>query len=774
MASVFEGFMSSRRRASRARSASEKKLHSRWGDAAITAPNGGWSQRQADEDDAGHSVHGSPDSQKTLVNGSPDPGEYESDKATAHTAGLPKPATSQKERSALVITIPLPWSRKTHRRSLSADHLRDKDDDNGESVRRVVKEEVRRPDTAHIDNEEEPSWPLRSTPSTSRYHLPTGSSLYEGPRTPFVRVAFPDKDVVPPRLPQLQTGVPPAKSQPASGVSVLTPVNETFDGRSESNNATPIWTTPIAQIAASGISVVHDDEEFNPATSAGAAATSRLDFYHLPKTPRDLPPSLLASPNDSSGSDVDRISAQRNPRASSRPQSRGPGIGELAYQRNSSRSADERRSASRGGAPAATRRYRSASREQQAGRGSDSRAESVESAGRRAISRDRVGPRGGNSTTISREVSRDPATRSRPADWQESLERPAIPRKESSYHGSRNASREPDGRSRSFLESDASGTVANGPEASSLSGRYDPAVTPGSGSPSGSGGKSGRRAAATSSKPSSGRDTTSRRRSPSPEKIRITRRAHSREAYSTSNHHRLQRASSPPGSRSHGRTAPGALTPRRLSDDSASGSGRRAVSVDPVRRPTVGPRDDIVIHWASTRPLAARNSSASSPNSSSGSSSFIDDAVDVNVDHHHTPIGPADNDDISTDIDSEAEVHVGADESYFQSRKGWHGAAGMKGAESKGFYGDVAQDYRAIARDVEADKPLVGYDRPPLSAGISIVSMVVNKKDRAKDRHRTMDAQREKEKSAEKEREKVPAVFYGGPDLVPSHEELWG
>lgn len=98
----------------------------------------------------------------------------------------------------------------------------------------------------------------------------------------------------------------------------------------------------------------------------------------------------------------------------------------------------------------------------------------------------------------------------------------------------------------------------------------------------------------------------------------------------------------------------------------------------------------------------------------------------------------------------------------------------MKGAESKGFYGDVAQDYRAIARDVEADKPLVGYDRPPLSAGISIVSMVVNKKDRAKDRHRTMDAQREKEKSAEKEREKVPAVFYGGPDLVPSHEELWG
>ncbi|KAL2416403.1 hypothetical protein ABEF95_005049 [Exophiala dermatitidis] len=771
MASVFEGFMSSRRRASRARSASEKKLHSRWGDAAITAPNGGWSQRYADEDDARHPVHGSPDSQKTLVNGSPDPGEYESDKATANTAGQPNAPTSQKERSALVITIPLPWSRKTHRRSLSADHLQDKDDDSGESVRKVVKEEMCHPDTAHVGNETDPSWPLRSTPSTSRYHLPTGSSIYEGPRTPFVRVAFPDKDIGPPRLPQLQTGVPPAKSQPASGVSVLTPVNETFDGRSESNNATPIWTTPTAQIAASGISVVHDHEEFNPTTSAGAAATSRLDFYHLPKTPKDFPPSLVASPIDSSGSDVDRISAQRNPRDSSRPQSRGPGIGELAYQRNASRSGDERRSASRGGAPAATRQYRSASREQQPSRESDRRAESVESVGRRAISRDQVVPRGSNSTTTSRGASREPASRSRPGDWQESLGRPAIPRKESSYHSSRNASCEPDGRSQSFLESDASATIANGPSGSS----YEPAAMPRPRSPSGSGGKAGRRAATTSSKPSSGRHTTPRRRSPSPEKIRITRRARSREAYSTSNHHRLQRASSPPGGSSHGRTARGALTPRRLSDDSASGSGRRAVSEDPVRRPTVGPRDDIVIHWA-TRPAAAPTSSATSPNSSSGSSSFIDDVVvDGSVDRQNNVVGLADDDElISTDIDSEVEVHTGADEGYFQSRKGWHGAAGMKGAQSKGFYGDVAQDYRAIARGVEADKPLQGYDRPPLSAGISIVSMVVNKKDRAKDRHRTLDPQREKEKVTEKEREKVPTVFYGGPDLVPSHEELWG
>ncbi|EXJ81262.1 hypothetical protein A1O3_07552 [Capronia epimyces CBS 606.96] len=105
--------------------------------------------------------------------------------------------------------------------------------------------------------------------------------------------------------------------------------------------------------------------------------------------------------------------------------------------------------------------------------------------------------------------------------------------------------------------------------------------------------------------------------------------------------------------------------------------------------------------------------------------------------------------DESTDIETEAAAEAETDETYFESRKGWNGPAGMKGAESKGFYGDVVQDYKAIARDVEA--ALVGGSDLPPSTDINVVSTTVNKKDK----------------------ENVP-VIYGGPELVPSDDELWG
>lgn len=160
--------------------------------------------------------------------------------------------------------------------------------------------------------------------------------------------------------------------------------------------------------------------------------------------------------------------------------------------------------------------------------------------------------------------------------------------------------------------------------------------------------------------------------------------------------------------------------------------------MEPIRRRVV-PRDNIVTQWATP---ATRTSPATTW--ASGSS--------FGTDGH-------DSADDSTDIDSDSELEAETElaEIYFESRKGWNGAAGMKGVDSKGFYGDVIQDYKTIARDVEA-KPVHGPD-PPLSARINIVNMVANKKDR--------------DKAKEKENGRIP-IIYGGPELVPSHEELWG
>jgi len=161
---------------------------------------------------------------------------------------------------------------------------------------------------------------------------------------------------------------------------------------------------------------------------------------------------------------------------------------------------------------------------------------------------------------------------------------------------------------------------------------------------------------------------------------------------------------------------------RRISGDFT----RRAASVDPVRS-RASPRDDFVFYNHDSPPLIAPKDTISGSDSSSADGLTASDE--------------------GTDIETET------DEMYFESRKGWNGPA-VEGAESKGFYADVVSDYKAIARDVEAEtaqaEEVLG-----MGAGIKVINLVVNK--RVKERQ-------------------IPKAnkIYGGPDLVPSQDELWG
>lgn len=150
---------------------------------------------------------------------------------------------------------------------------------------------------------------------------------------------------------------------------------------------------------------------------------------------------------------------------------------------------------------------------------------------------------------------------------------------------------------------------------------------------------------------------------------------------------------------------------------------RRAASVDPIRS-RASPREDVLLSYNLGSP--AITAPGEKPPSSAGLSA---DSLTAS--------------DEATDFETET------DELYFESRKGWNGPA-VEGAESKGFYAAVVRDYKAIARDVEAEMVPAG---DVMSVGASIVNLVVSKK--------------------EKEGAKVNKV-YGGPDLVPSQEELWG
>ncbi|KAK7903652.1 hypothetical protein LTR67_001672 [Exophiala xenobiotica] len=380
MAPVFEGLMTSRRRPSRSRSESGKPLHARWGDIAISAPHdGGWAQQYPDNDlnNPVYQAHGSPDSQKTLVNNSPD---LSFDAAKMENMGIeeirqPTPPFIQKERTAITITIPLPWSRKKeHRRSSSGINAQAP----ATQVDKVITVESR-PALNNIQANIDEVIVAENRPFAEPYRAdsPVGrtvSPVYDDVSTFFTRAAFPDKGYASSRLPPIQTSVPPNMSQPSSAISILSPVAEKYDGISESNNATPMDNTPIAGRTATGLPISADNH--------GVIDVGGLSFKlaeHLRASPSSLPPSRITSPIDTTDVEFPRTSSRSTMRDTSRPPSRGPGLGEVAYMRASSRGPSEQpRSESRG---ASTRRSES----QEPG---TRRAGSVEPTHRRAISRD--------------------------------------------------------------------------------------------------------------------------------------------------------------------------------------------------------------------------------------------------------------------------------------------------------------------------------------------------------------------------------------------------
>ncbi|KIW94476.1 uncharacterized protein Z519_04452 [Cladophialophora bantiana CBS 173.52] len=689
MAGVLDGFISSRRRPSRSRSESGKQLHARWGDVAITAPNGGWTQHyvEGDLNNVTYQAHGSPDSQKTLVNNSPDLSfKDEIEKVSVEAFRQPTPPLIQRERGGITITIPFPWSRKSHRRSSSASGH--KQAPLAQGAEKVITAESR-PVLSSITTNIDEVIVAESRPAIEPYRsnspiMHTQSPVYDDVSTFFTRAAFPEKHPGPTRLPQIQTSVPPNKSQPASAVSILSPVAEKYNGLSESNNATPMDNTPIARKIESALPVAYDGQ------IDAASLASRLESHA--RTPPPILPSSQTPSSDDEAPDtaIERPDSRSTARAPSRPPSRGPGIGEVSYMRASSRGPVEQRDG-----------RRSASREP-----AERRAGSVEPLRRRALSREpaqrradspvrgvtghsfsrRTGRRNASREPISRRsLGREPVARhadSPPLVSRRALSRePAVRRADS-----------PEPKTRRALSRGQAVHESISPEATIPRVFSDEPVRPRAESP----GPDPRRRARS-------RDPSARREiSP----VGYNRRAISREPY----------------------------TRRRISDDYS----QRAMSVDPFqRRPKDGvhsrhasPRDDIFARHASPRddiisrrgtPVVASADRESAADSTSASELTADEA---------------------TDIETET------DEMYFESRKGWNGPA-VVGASSKGFYGDVVQDYKLIARDVEAE---IAASEAQVS-GINIVNLI--KKDK------------------EKEKDKAVKV-YEGPDLVPPQDELWG
>ncbi|KIX97882.1 uncharacterized protein Z520_06660 [Fonsecaea multimorphosa CBS 102226] len=699
MAGVLDGLISSRRiRPSRSRSESAKQLHARWGDVAITAPNGGWTQHYLDDDlnTVTYQAHGSPDSQKTLVNNSPDlsfKDEIEKVVAIEAIRGQTPPII-QKDKSAITITIPLPWSRKSHRRSSSASsqqqqqlQLQQLQAQAAQVVDKVVTAESRPVRPSVISNIDE-IIVAESRPATAdpfRADSPiihTQSPVYDDVSTFFTRAVFPEKHPGPTRLPQIQTSVPPNKSQPASALSILSPVAEKYNGLSESNNATPMDNTPIAQHIVSAIPVGRDGQ-VDMASLAG-----RLETHARRTTPPTLPS------DNALDTAFERPDSRSTARIPSRPSSRGPGIGEVAYMRASSRGAPEntggRRSASR--EPVARRagsvephRQRAPSREALRRRAdSPVRSTTSHSFSRRNASCEPVGQRSDSPPLVSRRaLSREPAVRR--AESPEPKTRRALSRGLGVY-GSAVAAASPDESTARIFSDD--------------------------------------------------RPVRPRAESPGPS----TRRAHSRDASS-----RRNREVSPPGySRRALSREP--YTRRRISAEFS----QRAVSVDPIVRRT-SPRADFVVPSRHASPrnddgsIFTRHASPREDMIPSRRGTPVVGLADRDRDRDSTPDSSIFQDlltpDEATDIETETE------EMYFESRKGWNGAAVAPGISSRGFYGDVVQDYKLIARDVEAEM-----------AG-SEVNLI--KKDNQKESYKPKG-------------ELVREDVYQGPVLVPPQEELWG
>ncbi|KAI1622511.1 hypothetical protein EDD37DRAFT_635225 [Exophiala viscosa] len=367
-------------------------------------------------------------------------------------------------------------------------------------------------------------------------------------------------------------------------------------------------------------------------------------------TPTSLTTSRIASPILSSDSDSERIHSWGAVKDRSRPSSRGPGIGEVAYMRSESR-----------GTPGHDRAGSRAPRE-----------------GGRSASQDPVYRQAGSVEATHRTAQPRESSRRRPSpSRQRALSRdPALGRGDSPGPFSRRAD-SPGLTSRRAVSREPLSRQAHGPSTSTRHALVQEAASHRADSPP----PLGRRTRS--------REPSRRRGTPSGPP---TRRAISREPFS-----------------------------RR--PDSVDLS-HRAASVDPIHR-RASPREDYDSTWRFKAPVTSPGANSSNADISSSSSA-----------------------EEGTDIETET------DEIYFESRKGWNGPAVVDG-EGKGFYAAVIQDYRAIARDVEAEIAMAGE---PAGVKEVIVNLVTNKKDKEK----------------EKPIDLRMGTGYVGPALVPSNEELWG
>lgn len=733
MTSVLEGLLPTRRRRSRSRSESGKQLHARWGDNAISAPNGGggWSQQYLEEDQHNsiYQAHGSPDSQKTLVTNSPELG-YDSIKTKIENilqavedqkfAGVP---VIKEVDGQITITFslgppsrqPQPEPQQPRRPSVESNYSPRAHfmPTHSENVATAGTRALFPPISTNID--EVITVEARDVMDPYRTTSPivhTQSPVYDDVSTFFTRAAFPERSFGPVRLPHIQTNVPQNKSQPASAISVsiLSPVQEQYNGLGESSGNTPLDNTPVAaRIAASIPRVPSVADELADLETL----TLRLEKYRGINNPSSSPPSRITSPIDTSDSDFDQPfahsrgpsrSASRGP-GISRPSSRGPGIGEVAYMRASSRGpTDQQRSESRSGLEGGRR---SASREPVR------RAQSVEP----VVRSHSVEP-------IRRAMSRDPGSRrpeSRGRDGDDDERRPS--RSRSRNPRSRRADsigdqdyRRAESRDRHFRHVEILDPAADrGPRDATPIG-HQRTVTP----------------------------------------VQYHKRAFSRD------HFDLNQRTASPSTLSRRAFSRGPGDKRRVSGDFT----RRAMSVDPIRRHATPQEDYTPISRRGT-PLAFQNGR------------FIPmepPASDSSADEHDLGGGggsPTSGDETgidtdATDIETETET-----DAYYESRKEWNGRA-ANGADGKGYYGDVASEYKAIAKDVEADQAVASTTRVEKQVGgINIGGIKLNitkvKTEKAVDR----DREKDKDKDDSNGKRGVTRQYLG-PDLVPSEEEVWG
>lgn len=510
----------------------------------------------------------------------------------------------------------------------------------------------------------------------------TQSPVYDDVSTFYTRGAYAERCFGLARLPHIQTSVPPSRSQPASALSMLSPVQEKYDGQSESNNASPMESTPIAQRM---IPSMPQRQSIAAKMADIESLTQTLERFRTPST---TPLPQIASPIESSDSDVDK--PWETTRVPTRPGSRGPGIGEVAYMRCSSRGAGERRVESRNNA-------RSASREP------SRRAKSVEPRGR-SHSTD---PKG------SRAPSREPK-RHREQSRGRSKDAGAPFRAQS---------QEP----RRYRGESVDRNVDHVEILDSFEQQHTRDFAPMTIQRISSPDVGHRRTLS--------RDNIEASHRPSP--VPVSRRAFSRDT----------------------------VRRRPLSDEFT----RRAASVGPVLRQDSSElqRDIVSLSRRGTplifqhgRFVSAPDGSTSGSFSGSGSeSSGVDDEDDIDG-HRQSPFLADDPgfDTEATDIDTET------DGAYHTSRKEWNGRA-TTGAAGKGLYGDIEVDYKAIAKDVEADQAI-----PRDMGGINIGGIKVNI---TKVRSDKFDKTKDRDKESEKEK-KDGSKRCVTTDLVPTMEDLWG